>query len=151
MMAAPGLYFMFRKDRPVAVMTISGVILILLQVGAFYSWFGGNAVGPRYLAPAIPFIGLAAAYAMERWPEPALVLTTISIVMMMLVTAIAIDPPGDVLTPMQSFYFVRLRNYRFAENLGTLLGLPIVASLVIPLIFPIAAAWRWLKEPAAGA
>ena len=62
-----------------------------------------------------------------------MVLTLISIAMMGMVTAIAIDPPGDVLTPLQSFYLVRIEQHRFADNLGTLLGLPLWLSLIVPL------------------
>jgi hypothetical protein len=148
LMALPGFYYMFRKDRRAAIMTMAGCVLILLQAAAFYTWFGGNAVGPRYLAPILPFVGLAAAYGMQRWPEPGLVLGLISIVLMLGVTAIAIDPPGDVATPLQSYYLVRFRDNRFADNLGTLMGAPLWLSLIVPLVFPIIAAWHWLKEPA---
>ena len=144
-----GMIELLKRERAIAVMVIATTIMILLQVSAFYSAFGGNSVGPRYLAPALPFIGLAAAYGAKRWPEPALVLTVISVAFTLLVTAIAIDPPADVMTPLQSFYLVRLQEQRFAENLGTVIGLPVIASLIVPLLFPIAAAWRWLKEPAA--
>ena len=126
-------------------------VLILVQVGSFYSAFGGNAVGPRYLSPALPFIGLAAAYGIKRWPEPGLVLAVISVVLTLGVTAIAIDPPGDVMQPLQEFYLVRLEQGRFADNLGTLLGLPLWPSLAAPLILPVAAAWVWLKESRVGA
>lgn len=151
LMSVPGFYYMFRKERGVAIMTMIGCVLVLLQAAAFYTWFGGNAIGPRYLAPVIPFFGLAAAYGIQRWPEPGLVLGLIAIALMLGVTAIAIDPPGDVTTPLQSFYLVRLREHRFADNLGTLLGMPLWPSLIVPLVFPAAAAWRWLKEPAARA
>jgi hypothetical protein len=120
---------------------------VLLQVAAFFTPFGGSAFGPRYLSPALPFIGLAAAYGIKRWPEAGLVLTTISIVVMAMVTAIAIDPPGDVLTPLQSFYLVRMEQHRFADNIGTLIGLPLWVSLLVPLTFPAVAAWRLLKAP----
>jgi hypothetical protein len=150
-MSLPGLIELLKKDRAIAVMVIATTLLILMQVSAFYSAFGGNSFGPRYLAPALPFIGLAAAYGIKRWPEPGLVLMLVSVVMMLAVTAIAIDPPGDVLTPLQSFYLVRLREQRFADNLGTLVGLPVWLSLMLPLLFPIAAAWQWLKERPANA
>jgi hypothetical protein len=149
LMSLPGFYYMFRKDRGIAIMALIGCLLILLQAAAFYTWFGGNAIGPRYLAPVLPFVGLATAYGIERWPEPGLVLGLISVGLMLGVTAIAIDPPGDLLTPLQSYYLVRFHENRFAENLGTLLGAPLWLSLIVPLGFPIIAAWHWLKEPAA--
>lgn len=146
LMAIPGFVEMYRKERALAIMTASGCLLVVLQVAAFYSWFGGNAVGPRYLAPALPLFGLAAAYGVRRFPEMGLILMLASIALMVTVSAIAIDPPGDVLTPMQSFYLVRIDQHRWAENLGTLIGLPLSISLIVPLIFPAIAAWRLLKK-----
>ena len=151
LMSVPGFYYMFRKDRRVAIMTMIACVLIVLQAAAFYTWFGGNAIGPRYLAPVIPFLGFAVAYGIQRWPEPGMVLGLISIVLMLGVTAIAIDPPGDVLTPLQSFYLIRFREHRFADNLGTLVGAPLWISLVVPVVFPVIAAWQWLKGPRAAA
>jgi hypothetical protein len=148
LMALPGFYFLFRKQRRVAIMLLSAIVLVLLLVAAFSTWFGGNAVGPRYLAPVLPFFGLAAAHGIRRWPVLGLILSLVSIASMGLVTAIAIDPPGDVSTPLQSFYLVRWREHRFADNLGTLLGAPLWLSLMAPPVFPALAAWRLLREPA---
>ena len=147
LMALPGAIQMFRRDRRTALLVVGAFALVLLQVAAFYTWFGGNAIGPRYLAPALPFLGLAAAYGINRFPEIGLIATLASIGLMGMVTAIAIDPPADVLTPLQSFYLVRIDQHRFAQNLGTLIGLPLSLSLAIPIIFPAIAAWRLLKEP----
>ncbi len=132
LMALPGLIVWYRRQPGVAVMIVSVCALVLLQVASFYSWFGGNAVGPRYLAPAIPFAGLAAALGIKRFPILGAVLTMVSITAMGMVTAIAIDPPEDVATPLQSFYFVRFGADRFADNLGTLAGAPLQASLALP-------------------
>ncbi len=143
-MAIVGFVEMFRKERAIGAMTAGACLLMLLQVSAFYSWFGGNAVGPRYLAPAVPFFGLAAAYGIKRLPELGLILVLVSIALMLMVTAIAIDPPGDVLTPLQSFYVARIDQHRWADNLGTLAGLPLSPSLVVPLLLPAVAAWRLL-------
>jgi hypothetical protein len=147
LIAVPGIVHLFRKDRAIAVMVLSTFVLVLLQNAAFFTPFGGNAIGPRYMFPALPFLGLAAAYGIHRWPEPGLVLTVISIVVMGMVTAIAIDPPGDVLEPLQSFYLVRIEQDRFADNLGTLAGLPLSLSLMVPLVVPALAAWKVLKRP----
>jgi hypothetical protein len=148
-MAIPGIVILWREDRRSAVMVAAVFVLVLLQVGSFYSWFGGYAVGPRYLAPAIPFAGLAAAYGIKRFPIPGAALTVVSSIFMGLVTAIAIDPPQDVLTPFRSFYLVRFRDDRFAPNLGTLLGFSVEASLAALLAFVIAAAagvWLLARE-----
>lgn len=147
LMAVPGFVDLFRRHLRLAIMVTTACLLVLLQVASFYTWFGGNAIGPRYLAPALPFVGLAAAYGIKRFPEMGLILTLASIAVMGMVTAIAIDPPGDVLTPLQSFYLVRIEQDRFAQNLGTVMGLPLWASLIVPLVFPAVAAWRLLKEP----
>jgi hypothetical protein len=151
LMSVPGFVVMFRKQRAQAVMAAGACALILLQVASFYSWFGGNAFGPRYLAPAIPFLGLAAAFGIHRFPEMGLILTLVSMLLMLMVTAIAIDPPGDVLTPLQSFYLVRVQQGRWAQNLGTVLGLPLWASLMVPLIVPACAAWHIARESRAAA
>lgn len=143
-MAVPGLGVLFRKERALSVAVVAGILLVLLQVASFYTWFGGNAVGPRYLAPAIPFVALAAAYGIRRFPEMGMILAVISIGMMLMIAAIAIDPPGDVLTPLQSFYLARIEQHRFADNLGRLLGLPVWLSLLPPIAIPALAAWRLL-------
>jgi hypothetical protein len=145
-MAIPGFYFLFRSNRRIAIMTAAACVMILLQVSAFYTWFGGNAVGPRYLAPALPFFALAAAYGIKRFPGIGLILTAVSIGLMLMAAAIAIDPNADVLTPFQSFYVVRIQQHRFADNLGTLIGLPLWLSLVVPIMPAAFAAWRLLKE-----
>jgi hypothetical protein len=141
-----GVIELLRRDRRLAVMTIAAITLVLLQVGAFYGAFGGNAIGPRYLAPALPFIGLATAYGMKRYPEAGLALLIVSIVSMGLVTAIAIDPPGDVMRPLELFYLVRLRDGRFADNLGTLIGIPLFLSLALPLLPAGVAAWYVMRR-----
>ena len=112
-------------------MTVIVCACMMLQVGSFYSWFGGNAVGPRYLSPALPFVGLAAAYGIKRFPIAGALLTAGSVALTGMVSAIAIDPPQEVLTPLQSFYLVRWRDDRFVENLGTVLGLSHAGSLLL--------------------
>jgi MFS family permease len=156
LMAVPGLAVLLREDRRTAWMITIVFAFTMLQVSSFFGWFGGNAVGPRYLAPALPFVGLAAAHGIKRFPTVGALLTAASVAIMTMVSAIAIDPPQDVLTPLQSFYLMRWRTDRFAENLGTVLGLSPFASLVTLAVVVIAgAAGVWLtsrersKAPAA--
>lgn len=149
LMAIPGIAILFREDWRSAMMVMVAFVLVMLQVGSFYSWFGGNAVGPRYLAPAMPFIGLAAAYGIKRYPIPGAMLTAASIALTGFVAAIAIDPPQEVPTPMQDFYLVRMRQDRFVDNLGTLVGLSTPASLIALGAFVLlaaAAVWLLMRE-----
>lgn len=143
LMAVPGVVVLARTQPPLAAAIVAVFALMMVQVSSFYSWFGGYAVGPRYLAPAIPFLGIAAAYGIKRFPVPGIALAVVSIVLMGLVTAVAIDPPEDVLTPLRSFYLVRVRDGRFADNLGTLAGLSLPASLVVLDVVVLASA-AWL-------
>ncbi len=131
LMAIPGQVALFRAQPSLAWIIVMVVGLILLQVSSFYSWFGGYSVGPRYLSPALPFLGVAAAYGIKRWPVVGVPLSVLSVLMMALVTSVAIDPPEDVQTPWRSFYLVRIRDERFADNLGTLLGASLPVSLAV--------------------
>jgi hypothetical protein len=153
LMAVPGIAVLFREDARSAWMVVAASASVVLQVGSFYSWFGGSAVGPRYLAPAIPFIGLAAAYGIKRFPIAGTVLTLGSVLLMGMVAAIAIDPPQDVLAPLRSFYLVRLQDDRFAANLGTLVGLSLETSLLVLIAFVLSCAagiWLLVRETRAG-
>jgi hypothetical protein len=149
-MAIPGLVILFRKQPPVAWMITLVFAFMLIQVSSFYSWFGGNAVTPRYLAPALPFLGVAAAYGIKRFPIPGVALTLLSMLLMGMVSAVAIDPPEDVLTPLQSFYLVRVRDARFAENIGTLLGANLTLSLFAPAAIVLGTAVWLIMERRSG-
>lgn len=142
-MAIPGLAVLYRRRPPVAWLIVIVFGFILLQVSSFYGWYGGYAVGPRYLTPALPFLGLAAAYGIKRFPIPGLALALLSVLLMTMVAAVAIDPPQDVPTPLRSFYLVRVRDHRFADNLGTLLGANLPLSLGVLAVVVVASA-LWL-------
>jgi hypothetical protein len=129
-----------------ALVVVAAVTLTLLQASSFSGWTGGNAIGPRYLAPAIPLLGVAVAHGIKRFPKAGTALTVISVLLMAMVAAIAIDPPQEVAQPLREFYLVRIRQDRFATNLGTLLGLsPMVSLLALAgLMLPIG--WLLARE-----
>ena len=51
-----------------------------LEVASFRNWYGGNAFGPRYLSPALPFLGFAAAHGIQRFPKTGALLAVVSVV-----------------------------------------------------------------------
>ena len=146
LMALPGLVFLWRTNRLLALAIGAATVLTLIQASSFSGWTGGSAVGPRYLTPAIPLLGLAAAYGIARFPRIGAALTVVSVAIMATATAIAIDPPDEVLRPVRDWYFVRMGQDRWAENLGTLLGLSPVASWIALAAIETPIGWLLLRE-----
>ncbi len=131
LMALPGAVALVRANRAEAVMILGAIALCFLEVTSFRNWYGGNAIGPRYLSPALPFLGIVVAHGINRFPKTGAMLAVVSVVLMTMVTAVTIDPAEDVRAPLRDIYLVRLAQDRFAPNLGTLAGLSPVASLLL--------------------
>jgi hypothetical protein len=123
LMALPGVLLLAQIDLALALTLLAGIALVVIQAASFSGWSGGNAVSARYLSPAVPLFGLAAAYGIARFPRFGTLITIASVSMMTMVAAVAIDPPQDVSTPFRDFYVVRLQQDRLAPNLGMLMGL----------------------------
>jgi hypothetical protein len=142
-MALPGIVVLAARDRWQALVIVVAFAIVMLQVSSFSGWTGGNAVGPRYLTPAIPMLGLAAAYGIKRFPWIGGVLTLTSVLLMGMVTAIAIDPPQEVPQPLRDYFFARIQQNRFDTNLGMLLGLTPAVSLIALVLVMTMMGW-WL-------
>jgi hypothetical protein len=146
LMAAPGFFVLSLMDWPLAAALLSGTLLVLIQAASFSGWSGGNAVSARYLSPALPLLGLAAAHGIARLPRIGTLITIASVLMMGMVTAIAIDPPQDVMAPFTDFYAVRLQQHRLAPNLGALLGLSPAGGLVLLVVILTAISLLMVRE-----
>jgi hypothetical protein len=129
LLAIPGLVALARWNWAHALVVVVGVAMVLVQASSFSGWTGGNAVGPRYLSPAIPLLAVAAAHGIKQFPRSSIALVLLSVLLMGMVTAIAIDPPADVARPLRDYYFARIQQDRWVANLGILLGLSPMASL----------------------
>ena len=145
LMAVPGLVAIGRRSAALAATIVAVFGLQLIQMSSFYNWFGGNAIGARYLSPAVPFLGLAAAHGINRLPKTGAALTAISVGLMAMVTAIDIAPLQDAMRPFRDFYLPRLLDAQFAPNLGTVLGLPPMASLDVLAVIMLLVGWRLLR------
>jgi hypothetical protein len=80
--------------RAEAWLAVSLLAFHLLLIVTFNGWHGGWAVGPRYLAPAVPFLALPAVHAFVRRLKPAIALATVSVAIGLLVTSV--DPQAPV-------------------------------------------------------
>jgi hypothetical protein len=153
LLAIPGLAALARWNWAHAVVVVIGTALVLVQASSFSGWTGGNAVGPRYLTPAIPLLGIAAAHGIKQFPRTSTVVVVLSVVMMGMVTAIAIDPPSEVARPLRDYYFPRIQQDRWVTNLGMLAGLSPMASLaaLAGAMLPCGwLAWRYRHSPVEG-
>ena len=67
--AAAGLVLLWRAGRreEAAVCGATAVLFLLLDAG-YYLPFGGASPGPRFFAPALPFLVVGLAPALVRWP-----------------------------------------------------------------------------------
>jgi hypothetical protein len=70
------------------------LLFFLLFVTTMNEWHGGWAVGPRYLAPALPFLALPLVAGFARFFKAACALALLSVAIAILVTAV--DPQAPV-------------------------------------------------------
>ncbi len=139
----PGYVQLWKNARPLFWLT--GVIPLgtLLLLCTMASPYGGAAVGPRYLAPAIPFLVLAAAYGLPLLPRLGRVLIVISIAMNLLPTVVNPQMPEMIPSPFFDYYLVKAFTGVFPLNLGGALGLTNHWSIA-PLLAVNTAASLWM-------
>jgi hypothetical protein len=94
--AIVGLVLMYRKGSRAESLLIGALAVCFLAYNSGYeNPFGGWVPGPRFLIPAIPFLAVAVAPCLRRFPLPTLALAGASVTMM--VTALVAEPllPSD--------------------------------------------------------
>jgi hypothetical protein len=111
------------------IASLAVVVAFLLVDAGYYAPFGGViSPGPRYFAPALPFLTLGLAEGFRRWPAVTAALAVVSIVVMRI----------------HAFTWSGLAGFEPLPNLSTiwsLLGLPAIAALaliVVPVAFALA-------------
>jgi hypothetical protein len=119
---------------------------VLLNAG-YYMWDGGAAFGPRHMVPMLGLLMLGAWPALRAAPRAYLVLAAVAVIHMLLGAAATPEAPQHG-NPVWEHAWPRASGAAAAvpgqaTNLGLLLGLPGLLSLV-PLVAP----WLW-AAPAA--
>ncbi|MGB7160078.1 MAG: hypothetical protein WBD40_18570 [Tepidisphaeraceae bacterium] len=149
--------------------TIVETVLPLAVIGYFFlfnlsflGWTGGWGVGPRYLIPTIPFLFVFVARAAVRFPRLSAVLIAVSIVNMFTVAAVCLMVPAkDFGPPMRLdpvvecyrrlFGWHTIAMHHGSFNLGQLMKMPGLSSLLPPLIALVAFWWfAFGRRPKAG-
>jgi hypothetical protein len=142
-----------RVDTLVAAVA---VLYFLLMNAGYYMWYGGSALGPRHVIPALPFLCLGVPFAF-RGPRRRLLgaLLTVSVVNQLAATVVEPAAPlvRDVL---RDHVYRRLLGGEVLlpggrSNLGALVGLPGLTSLLpllalwalaLPILLPLLSAKR---------
>jgi len=137
----PGLILMIRNKKwRVEGWLFTGISLsILFAYTGFFYWIGGWAIGPRYLAPLMPFLMTAAFFfftdASVR-SNPVLRIAAIASgvvsVLFVLAGTITFPYPPDVFPDPTFFVFFPLfLNAGQSIRLGSLLGLPHFGAVLL--------------------
>jgi hypothetical protein len=149
LLAMPGLVFLWREPRfrSTAVLVTALLAGFLLYVSSYLYWSGGDAIGPRFLVPLVPFLMLPVARAWSEWSGHAagrVALRAVLLLSALNVWAQSVAgqhyPPYQfrgtvVVNPTTQWAVPLLRDGDVADNLGYRLGLSGLATLL-----PLAAA-----------
>jgi hypothetical protein len=153
LLAVPGFVIWWRsgQHRAEFFVALASVISIYLFNASSVMWWGGYAIGPRYILPMLPFLALATVYAFRagkqwRWfIGLSVVLCAWSLVATWgLTLAEQAFPPDTLFNPLVQYALPNWQSGNIARNVGTLIGLRGAAS-VLPLMgLWLAAGGAWL-------
>jgi hypothetical protein len=108
---------------------VSALQIVVLS-GRTWDWEAGATLGPRYLAPILPFLALPCALAMERLPYFGLPLVAYSVLITTLATLTDACPIPEIHNPLLELHLPLLFRGDFSPNVGMLLGLSPPASVI---------------------
>lgn len=154
--------------RPPAVLALSVLVVFYLFVSGYFLWSGGASFGSRHLIPCLPFAALLVVFAYPdgfRWWTPPAALLSVGIVLVAVSTLA--EFPERIIWPLSQYAWPLFAQGRLAAkmvaydqegrfttatfpragspldhdawNLGELLGLPGLSSLLPLAVFVVAA------------
>lgn len=141
LLSIPGMaiWLSQRRFRTEAYVVLGSVTLYFLAIASSEVWFGGHAVGPRYLSVMIPFMVAPIAFFLNHnygkaWLSPLFSgMALLSIGLTWTLTISGQQFPGYTYNPLFEYALPRLQEGDVARNLGMILRLSGLESLV-PLI-----------------
>jgi hypothetical protein len=146
LLCIPGFWLWWRTGeyRPEFWVALTSVLAFLLFNASSIMWWGGFAVGPRYLLPALPFMVLPIAFVLRAWSGRrgliallALLLGWSMVATWGLTLAEQAFPSDSIRNPLVDFAWPNWQIGNIARNVGTVMGFPSWFSLV-PLLTAVA-------------
>ncbi len=142
LLSGPGFVLWRRSGRhhPEFLVALSSTLALFLFNSTSIMWWGGFAIGPRYLLPMLPFMALPIIFVLHQWGSRwwmrglMLVLLSWSLIATWgLTLAEQSFPPDTIHRPFLEYAWPNWQVGNIARNVGTVLGLPGLWSL-LPLI-----------------
>lgn len=127
----PGCVYIWREAKSLFWLVVISSILHTLFIMSFVASHGGYALGPRYLAPILPLLMIAAARGFSRFPKIGIILAIFSILLHGMGTLVWAGPPTKYLNPLAELYIpLLLKGSPVVPNLGMLTGISGLWSFV---------------------
>jgi len=133
LLAIIGAAVMFtqRRYREEAILATCIICAYFVILSGYYAWWGGSAVGPRHIIPALPFFSLFLAFVPKKLNWPFVGLSLVSIGQMIIVAASTTQVPDTMVARLGTIGFFGYSNIysyclqqlvsfgNFAQNLGS--------------------------------
>ncbi|GIK71385.1 MAG: hypothetical protein BroJett021_03730 [Chloroflexota bacterium] len=155
LLALPGFVIWWRNGalRAEWWLTLSIVAAIFLFNASSSMWWGGFAVGPRYLLPMLPFLAPPIAFVLTAWGERLWLRAVVMLILLWSLIAVWSMTlaeqafPSDALrNPWVDHVLPNWATGNIARNMGVIVGLEGVWSLtpLFGILVIVAVVWFWL-------
>ena len=123
------------------------VLQILIMSGRVWDWPAGPTLGPRLLAPLLPWIALPCSYGVVRMPNTGMFLGTYSIIIITLGTLTDACPSfNQHANPLITLHIPSMLQGDISYNLGLVVGMsPHVSCMFYyaVIILGVIRLWKW--------
>lgn len=162
-LAPADLYLMIRRGgrtRELAiVLLLMGASLVAFNA-CYWAWTGGDAVGPRFLVPILPFLCLPIIFVLDRVVGKAWQPTMVTLLAAATILTLWIEfsagtgfPPETVRTPIVDHALPLLRQGQVRLSVASILALrglatliPLILLLVVIVLVVPSFEGRWLRR-----
>ncbi|MBN2358445.1 MAG: hypothetical protein JXR83_03270 [Deltaproteobacteria bacterium] len=150
LLAAPfGALLLWRRRRTTSIALLTAAIAYAFFTSSFRYWIGGWAIGQRHLTPIMPLAALAAGVALEavhrgfgRWQRIGRpLLAALCAIGVLQIAGAALTMPTFAEEFENPFFELTLRLWRcglFPHTLGSWIGLPSRAGILVPVLIELA-------------